>query len=332
MSFLDMDGLRRYTSKFLSKLNGFVPVTRKINGKALTSDITTHSAGDGVVIEGDTIGLVNPMRGVISQTQFNALPEEERKKGTYIISDPNEWSFGAEVSESVYSTEETVMGRWIDGKPLYRKVITGVKTATANEEFKSIISLAYLQIDTLVQLHGSIVIDTGSKQVVPIMLGTSNYIGIYLAANDALIETHMGSGFHDRDLIIILEYTKTTDEVQTAFSPSSVSEDAVHHDDLQNNTVQVSTSPDVSTIMSEGTKLTADIPGFIATSESEPTKLSVDISGVKFTSESEPTKLSVDISGVKFTSESEGTKFNTISVHGYGNGAEDIDENREGFE
>lgn len=85
MPFLNLEGLQRFMSKLMIVLEGFVPVTRKINGKPLTSDITTHTAGDGISIDGDAINVSNPIRGIISQSQFDALSEEERNTGTYII-------------------------------------------------------------------------------------------------------------------------------------------------------------------------------------------------------------------------------------------------------
>lgn len=87
MPFLDSEGLRQYTAKVMTLLQGFVPVTRKINGKPLTSDITTHTAGEGVVIDGDTISLDNPMRGIVTQDAYDALSKEEQDLGTYIIKD-----------------------------------------------------------------------------------------------------------------------------------------------------------------------------------------------------------------------------------------------------
>lgn len=104
MIFLDLEGLQKYTAKVLEILQGFVPVTRKINGKPLTSDITTHIAGDGVSIEDDTINLDNPMRGFILQEDFDALPEEEKNTGTYIIPSSNDWTTSLPMIEE-YDTE-----------------------------------------------------------------------------------------------------------------------------------------------------------------------------------------------------------------------------------
>lgn len=48
--FLDYTGLQRVISNLQGKFNSYVPVTRKINGKALTSDITIETSG-GVTME-----------------------------------------------------------------------------------------------------------------------------------------------------------------------------------------------------------------------------------------------------------------------------------------
>lgn len=97
MAFLNNSGLRRYTTKILDLLKGFVPVTRKINGKTLTEDIITHTAGDGVSIEGDVISLNNPVRGVMTQMEYDALSKEEQDAGTYFV-------YGAEDEDDIFTS------------------------------------------------------------------------------------------------------------------------------------------------------------------------------------------------------------------------------------
>lgn len=100
-TFLDYTGLTKFSEKIenfiLDKLSNFVPNTRTINNKSLSSNVELtaedvgapiYIGGDGVTIgDDDTINLDNPIRGIVSQEEFDALSEEEQKKGTYIIYD-----------------------------------------------------------------------------------------------------------------------------------------------------------------------------------------------------------------------------------------------------
>lgn len=52
-----------------------------------------------------------------SKEEFDRMPNEE-KKGLVIVTD--EGSSGLVQAAEVYSTKETKIGTWIDGKPLYR--------------------------------------------------------------------------------------------------------------------------------------------------------------------------------------------------------------------
>lgn len=57
-------------------------------------------------------------------------------------------------AENVYSTEETRIGTWIDGKPIYQKTFTGSHTVlgTVDEAF---IDFPYPNVDTLIEVNGS---------------------------------------------------------------------------------------------------------------------------------------------------------------------------------
>lgn len=71
-------------------------------------------------------------------------------------------------AENVYSTEETVCGKWIDGKPIYRKVIIGT-LAKDNGNSLVFANVSDLNIDRAINLYGNMI----EKQDVHIMLQTS---------------------------------------------------------------------------------------------------------------------------------------------------------------
>ncbi|RFZ77331.1 hypothetical protein DS742_19270 [Lacrimispora amygdalina] len=76
---------------------------------------------------------------------------------------------GSSATENVYSTEETVCGKWIDGKTIYRKVIVGklAKDSVGSTAFANVSDLA---IDCLVNLYGN---TKENNNVVQLTLQTS---------------------------------------------------------------------------------------------------------------------------------------------------------------
>ncbi len=105
-------------------------------------------------------------------------------------------------ASEVFSEDEQVIGHWIDGKPLYKKVImTGAFTTTANQ-WKSIVNVSSLNIERLVD--GTV-------------LGTQNTSSLI----DAILQVYNGNlqvytidyGMNGDG--VVLKYTKTTDTAGT---------------------------------------------------------------------------------------------------------------------
>lgn len=110
--------------------------------------------------------------------------------------------------KEIYSTEEQVIGKWIDGKPIYRKVFTG----TTNGSDNTIITKTTLNIDKLTNSSGILY-----NSAVQINIGKSESIGntngnTRVWINNGNVVLTVGSdlttGF---SYIAVLEYTKTTD-------------------------------------------------------------------------------------------------------------------------
>lgn len=67
-------------------------------------------------------------------------------------------------AESVYSTEETVCGKWIDGEPIYRKVISG-KVAEKSGNDLVFADISDLKINSLISLYGNLTDNQGISQI-----------------------------------------------------------------------------------------------------------------------------------------------------------------------
>ena len=85
---------------------------------AINGEILEVSGGGGLP-EGTV--AVKPL----TQAEYDALTDEEKQADVvYAITDDGGSGDSGNSSEEIYSTEETRIGTWIDGKPLYRKVVS----------------------------------------------------------------------------------------------------------------------------------------------------------------------------------------------------------------
>lgn len=104
---------------------------------------------------------------------------------------------------NTYSTDEKLIGFWIDGKPLYRKILTGTITSSVDSYY----SLSGINYDIITNIK---VLVNKSDYVVD--LSTYSNTG----QNGVLIEksqnrlriSNNNYAFYNSPVIIILEYTK----------------------------------------------------------------------------------------------------------------------------
>ena len=81
MAYLDNVGLARVWSKIINKLSSYVPTTRKINGKALSSDITLSAIDIGFKTVGSTTQPVYFSNGepiAINYTLNKSVPSDAK--------------------------------------------------------------------------------------------------------------------------------------------------------------------------------------------------------------------------------------------------------------
>lgn len=165
----------------------------------------------GSVVAGDTITFfVNP--GNTNTTDSISL------RSTLLCEYIEDYYITQAISESnTYSTDEIEVGRWIDNKPIYRKVIVIPMGYTASQETKTV-SISALNIDSVVTLRGveKSVGTTDYWRVVPMSYAyasassVAENINLYInATTDTLYISSRGVSL--TTAYVILEYTKTTD-------------------------------------------------------------------------------------------------------------------------
>ena len=133
-----------------------------------------------------------------------------------VVQNSNNISLKSNANE--YSTTETVIGTWIDGKPLYRKVIKVTSIDSSSNNYDVTISISNL--NEIVNIGGVIKPNgiNAYKPVTVIYTDNSNAIGLnysfsVYAITNSYISLSYGSWWKTRfdKAYIILEYTKTTD-------------------------------------------------------------------------------------------------------------------------
>ena len=111
-----------------------------------------------------------------------------------------------DTAKGTYSTTEQRVGTWIDGKPIYRKVITDKTVPTGIDYFSTGIN-----IDTFINCDG-IVINNEIKLTLPIFNLYAGNETTSCWGNGSQIYTYSNdSGIQGKPIYYILEYTKTTD-------------------------------------------------------------------------------------------------------------------------
>lgn len=111
-----------------------------------------------------------------------------------------------------YSTEEQVVGTWIDGKPLYRKTV--IKSGTISQ--RETISLGIANVENIFLVSDASNLNNGETPL-PLITGTDNNNntgGFFdIQQSDTSFLFRIGSGMvgNVENAIITVQYTKTTD-------------------------------------------------------------------------------------------------------------------------
>ena len=109
-------------------------------------------------------------------------------------------------NRGIYSTEEKIVGTWIDGKPMYRKVLSGTITSGTNVVDSTINS----SVHRLVKVEGvTTYSDYTNQYSAPWYESSTNYINFSL--NVSGFRIHAGTDFANRIYNLVIYYTKTTD-------------------------------------------------------------------------------------------------------------------------
>ena len=177
-----------------------------------TSNITSLTTGDAGNLQPYVV-----VNYIIKVTQ--SAPVQAQIVGTYTESaiDGYSCNYINDISTNEYSTNEIKTNKvWVDGRPIYRKVITGT-TTTVDASFR--VSHGISNYDFIMIDNKSFIKSVGTSTIcVPINCPpnvSSDYnkrpTKATIVDNDISIYIGSYNGYTSYDYAIILEYTKTTD-------------------------------------------------------------------------------------------------------------------------
>ncbi len=133
------------------------------------------------------------------------MQEAEGQQKIHILNDNNIYEKFMKKEENIYSTQEQIVGKWIDGKPLYRKVIKGSIGTTTT------VTLISSGISKLIDAKGYVQTNTNHQMIVNSTYDDkSNDLRVFKHFN-GYIALQVGSMFLNGEYEITVEYTKTTD-------------------------------------------------------------------------------------------------------------------------
>lgn len=100
-----------------------------------------------------------------------------------------------------YSTEENIVGKWIDGKPIYEKVFE-IGSKSSNYTF------TIENLDKIINYTGNCIISSYSRIIPFIQVQYNNFV-IINDYKDGIV--NLATNLSYTDCILVIQYTKTTD-------------------------------------------------------------------------------------------------------------------------
>ena len=161
-------------------------------GSQAHNNMQPYIALNYIIKAKQSVGVVGTVTSDINDTNDNAVPNAKTVKD-YV--------------EEVYSTSEVKTNKvWIDGKPIYRRVINS--TCPSNSSTWTTIS-SNLNADEILSYTGYIEFSTSEHKLLANGTSQLTYFQLNKNSNELQIVTK-DDGFFGKPIKVIIEYTKTT--------------------------------------------------------------------------------------------------------------------------
>lgn len=174
-----------YENKAALNINSDIADINKVNASDLNEIKNVVNTND------DNMGLLSNLNTTNKGSVVNAINEVNNKFN--------------------YSTEEQVVGKWIDNKPLYRKVLS---TVGLSGETKKAIAYNITNPDKI-WIAGGFVYSNRRVVTLPMVgynVDLSQKVDVWVETLENVVKLYSNGGWgNDWTFYIIINYTKTTD-------------------------------------------------------------------------------------------------------------------------
>ena len=187
-----------------------------VQNKVIKTALDGKQDGNDKMTESDMDDVVNPIPGAGSGgggvSDFNDLENRPTKEVTSMsnITTPLPGTMSRRMK---YSTEEQVIGEWIDGKPLYQKTVKLNFSTSGETVFPLTIISSEIDYTSVKYVFGYAITDYGVSNIhIPCYFEPSAYVSIYMNVTGN-IYLDFGTQYRDAGnyAYITFRYTKTTD-------------------------------------------------------------------------------------------------------------------------
>ena len=138
--------------------------------------------------------------------KYQVIPTNAKLENGHSTSDKNGYTCEYLNGALDYSTTEQVVGKWIDNKPIYRKVISGTLPSTANPSnwYSLNIQAGYFEIENCIL--------QGIRPYYYYLDSSNNRTSLDFAIVDGYLKYRvLNSNVTEMTYDLVLKYTKTTD-------------------------------------------------------------------------------------------------------------------------
>lgn len=156
----------------------------------------TYIEGDGIDITDDTISI-DPMPAEDMDEIIDALPS-----GGQVVLIKDAFNKG-----DLYSTDERLIGQWVDGKPLYQKSFV-ISSQSADVGEYNISSFGISNVETMLPIEAVV---TNGSVMNGAWFSASNYLTVNYNLSDTILRVYAPTQNTNFPLRVTARYTKTTD-------------------------------------------------------------------------------------------------------------------------
>ena len=199
-------------------INGVVSVVGGVGGSSYLADlkdtgIVTPQEGQILTYDAE-IGLwtnqaidLGAGSRELTLAEYDALTAEEKADGTdYYITDAEEMDELLVSTSNTYSLDEKIVGRWINGKPIYQKTYE-ILNHIGSEQWVLLDTLAYIEMIRLVDSYNEITQTEELYSASPFNTNAINWNFNYNTGEMKYFKSTSGKAY------FTIQYTKTIDAV-----------------------------------------------------------------------------------------------------------------------